>query len=164
MTFSLNFFRNSKSNVLLCQANQNEHLRLESWQKTTPILAVACLVLVLVVALKEDRLIQRQVIHDRGTFEAWLLVENEVATKWWPCPPPFKAYKGRPGSVEQSVDVVAPCPNTSPLHAATFPKVGVYHQCGLGEVPLLHHLEAETVIDLPVRNEMRSWHTTFPTV
>lgn len=84
-----------------CHANQYEHLPLESQRKMTPILAVACLVFVLVVALNEDPLIQQQVIHVQGTCEASLLVENEVATKWCPCPFPLESYQRRPGSVKQ---------------------------------------------------------------
>ena len=53
------------------------------------------------VALEEDHLIQQQVIHVRETCEASLLVENDVATKWFPCPLSYEAYQGRPNSVEQ---------------------------------------------------------------
>ena len=136
----------------------------------TPMLGVACLVLVqvlalrlalawsllvvlgLVVALKEERLIQQQAIH-------------VLVVKYW-CPCPFhpEAYRARPSSVEQLADVVVLCPNTRPLQTSTFPKVGVYHECGLGEVPPLHHSETEAEIDLPDRLEMLSWHTTFPKV
>ena len=74
----------------------------------------------LVSALKEKAFAQQTITHIQGNRGASFRTGTNSAF-----PFSFEAFRACSCSAEQLADVVALCPNTSPLQAATSPTVGV---------------------------------------